>query len=398
MAAYTTDILIAGGGIAGLSASCAFGAAGFHVVCVDPVPPVTSHDAAGADLRTTAFLQPAQKFLGEAGVWERLKPHAMLLKTMRIVDAGGIDPMARVQKDFVAEDIGEDSFGYNLPNTEIRAALLERIDELETVSFRPGVKLERLVARPSGANVVLSDGGTVDARLVIGADGRDSRVRSVLGIGVRRHDFGQSALTFAVTHDLPHRNVSTEVHRSGGPFTLVPLPDHEGRPSSAVVWMETDSNARCLLSMDQSSFERAATERSAGVQGPLTLITRRTAWPIISQIAHRFYGLRAALVAEAAHVMPPIGAQGLNTSLRDLHSLLHLSCDAPDRIGEPTMLKRYHRSRFPDVAARIAGVSALNQASMATYQPLRDARAAGLQVIHALEPLRRSLMRLGIGG
>ena len=197
------------------------------------------------------------------------------------------------------------------------------------MSFRPGVKLERLLARPSSAGVVLSDGSTIDARLVIAADGRDSQVRSTLGIGCWRHAFGQSALTFAVAHESPHGNMSTEVHRSGGPFTLVPLPDHEGRPSSAVVWMETDSRAERLLSMDQAPFERAATERSAGAQGPLTLITRRTVWPIASQIAHRFYGPRTAFVAEAAHVMPPIGAQGLNTSLRDLRSLLQLSCDAP---------------------------------------------------------------------
>ena len=397
MAADTTDILIAGGGIAGLSASCAFGAAGFRVVCVDPVLPVTCRDAPGADLRSTAFLQPARRFLREAGVWERLKPHAVSLKTMRIVDAGGIESAARVQKDFAAGDIGEESFGYNLPNTRIRAALLERIDELDTVNFRPGVKLERLLTQPSSAGVVLSDGSKLDARLVIAADGRDSQVRSALGIGRWRHAFGQSALTFAVTHEAPHGNVSTEVHRSGGPFTLVPLPDHEGRPSSAVVWMETGSRAERLSGMDQAPFEQAATERSAGAQGPLTLVTRRTVWPIVSQIAHRFYGPRTGLVAEAAHVMPPIGAQGLNTSLRDLNSLLRLSCDAPGRIGEPAMLRRYHCSRYPDVATRIVGVSALNRASMVTHRPLRDARAAGLELIYALGPLRKSLMRLGLG-
>ncbi|MEM9208728.1 MAG: FAD-dependent monooxygenase [Pseudomonadota bacterium] len=393
----STDILVAGGGIAGLSASCAFGASGFNVVCVDPVLPPTNRDAVGADLRTTAFLRPAQRLLCEAGVWQRLRPHATPLKTMRIVDAGGTGPRERLRKDFEADDIDESLFGYNLPNTQIRASLLERLEELETVKFHAGLSVDALTVEPNAVNVRLSDGSEVESRFIVAADGRDSYVRQTLNIGVRRYDFRQSALTFAVSHDKPHRNVSIEVHRSGGPFTLVPLPDHAGRPSSAVVWMESHETARRLAALDQATFERAATKRSANVLGPLTLLTRRTSWPIVSQLANRFYGPRTALVAEAAHVMPPIGAQGLNTSLKDLQRLLALARQTPDRIGEADMLKRYNRSRFPEVAARMAGVSVLNQASMTSLRPLRDARALGLQLIHTVGPVRKTLMRLGLG-
>lgn len=392
-----TDIVIAGGGIAGLSAAAAFGALGFRVNCVDPMPPVTDRDADGADLRTTAFLQPAQAFLNEAGVWTHLAPHATALSTMRILDAGGAEPVERVRRDFEAEDISEAAFGYNLPNYLIRKALLDRLSELPTVDFRPGVGLTRLTARTAEAKVALSDGSSLLAKLVVGADGRNSACRAALGIGVRTHDFGQRALTFAVTHDLPHGNVSTEVHRTGGPFTLVPLPDYAGRPSSAVVWMETEANAQALLALDEDAFNAAATERSAGVQGPLTLVTRRTSWPIISQLADRFYGARTALVAEAAHVMPPIGAQGLNTSLKDLHALLDLCRQAPHEIGNVAMLEAYQKARYTDVATRTLGVSALNKTSIAGPQMVRDLRAAGLKAIHDIAPIRRSLMKLGIG-
>ncbi len=397
MDTISTDILISGGGVAGLSAAAAFGAAGFDVTCTDPAPPVTDGAAKGADLRTTAFLKPAQDFLAAAGVWPMLAPHATALQTMRIVDAGGEDPVARVSRDFNADDVTDGPFGYNLPNWMIRRVLLDRLEQLPNVRFIPGVATSRLTARTAEALAGLSDGSRVRARMAIAADGRDSPTREALGIKVKRMDFGQRALTFAVHHAAPHGNVSTEIHRTGGPFTLVPLPDHEGQPCSAVVWMETEENAQTLLALSNTDFEAAATARSAGLYGALKLATHRTSWPIISQIADRFDGPRTALVAEAAHVVPPIGAQGLNMSLADLSALLELSQAAPEQIGNAEMLSRYSRARYGDVRARVLGVSALNRASMATPAPIRNARALGLKVLHDISPLRNKLMRLGLG-
>ncbi len=151
--------------------------------------------------------------------------------------------------------------------------------------------------------------------------------------------YGQKALAFAVTHPIPHDNVSTEIHRSGGPFTLVPLPDLNGMPSSAVVWMEEGPEVQRLAALPQAEFEAAMNARSCCLLGPLTLASRRTVWPIISQIAERMYAERIALVAEAAHVVPPIGAQGLNMSLGDMRVLLELAEAAPDRLGDAAMLE-----------------------------------------------------------
>ncbi|MGR3492283.1 MAG: FAD-dependent monooxygenase [Shimia sp.] len=395
--AEDTHILISGGGVAGLTAACAFGAAGFKVVCVDPMPPVTDRSADGADLRTTAFLAPARALLEDAGIWPHLMPHATPLATMRIVDAGGAAPEARVLRDFESGDIGQPEFGYNLPNTAIREGLLARLAELPNVDFRPGVATEHVLARSEAPRVRLSDGTTLTPHMIIAADGRASPVRKALGIGVRTMRFGQTALTFAVAHDVPHGDVSTEIHRTGGPFTFVPLAPHEGRPCSAIVWMEPDAEAARLLDLDDAAFEAEATTRSAGLFGDLTLVTRRTSWPIISQLADRFYGPRTALIAEAAHVMPPIGAQGLNTSLADITALLQLSKQDPERIGQPVMLRAYHRKRFAEVKTRVLGVSALNRVSMATPQVVRDARAAGIKLLHDVAPVRKGLMRLGMG-
>lgn len=391
------DILISGGGVAGLTAAAVFGSAGFSVLCVDPAPPITERDAEGADLRSTAFLQPAQALLDRAGLWERLAPHAAPLQVMRIVDAGGPTPEPRQTKDFNAADLSELPFGWNLPNWLLRREMVARLDALDNVTFRPGTATASVFTRESEAKMRLSDGSGVRAKLVIAADGRNSPVREGAGIDVKTIRYGQKALAFAVTHPIPHENISTEIHRSGGPFTLVPLPDYFGMPSSAVVWMEEGPEALRLAQLDVPAFEEAMNMRSCLLYGPLSLASRRTVWPIISQIAQRMSAERIALVAEAAHVVPPIGAQGLNMSLGDMRVLLELAEAAPDQLGSRAMLDTYHRRRHWEVQARFTGIDALNRASMVSSQPLRDLRAAGLNVIYGLAPVRRTMMQLGLG-
>lgn len=388
------DILVSGGGIAGLIAAAAFGARGFSTICVDPAPPITDEAAEGADLRTTAFLTPSVALLRRIGLWDRLAPHATPLQVMRIVDAGGATPAPRLTREFNAAEIGDQPFGWNLPNWLLRREITARLAEMDNVRFQPGTGTAAVLARDTGALVTLTDGRRIQARLLVGADGRNSPVRQALGIGVRTFRYGQKALAFAVTHEVPHENVSTEIHRSGGPFTLVPLPDRGGKPCSAVIWMENGREVARLAALPPDAFAAEMNARSAGVLGRLTLETRLTQWPIISQIADRFTGPRTALIAEAAHVVPPIGAQGLNMSLTDLSSLLDLSGDDP---GNPDGLTAFDRARRPEAFARLLGIDALNRASQASLRPLRDLRAAALGGLYGIAPVRRLMMRAGLG-
>lgn len=394
---FDCDILISGGGVAGLTAAAAFGAEGFRVICVDPAPPVTERDAEGSDLRTTAILQPARALLDRAGLWDRYAPHAAPLQIMRIVDAGGETPTPRVVREFNAADISDQPFGWNLPNWLLRRELVARLFDMPNVDFRPGTGTEHLFTREAEARVRLTDGSTIRTRLVVACDGRASPMREAAGIPVKTLRYGQKALAFAVTHPEPHDNVSTEIHRTGGPFTLVPLPDWQGSPSSAVVWMEEGPKAVTLLEMEADAFEAALNERSCGILGRLRLASRRTIWPIISQEAERMTGERLALMAEAAHVVPPIGAQGLNMSLADLRALLDLACARPEGLGDRAMLDAYHTARIGDIRLRVQGIDLLNRASMVSAQPLRDARAAGLNALYSLAPVRRTLMQMGLG-
>lgn len=391
------DILISGGGIAGLTAAAAFGTAGFGVICVDPNPPVTDGAAEGADLRSAAMLQPARLLLERAGLWDALAPHAAPLQVMRIIDAGGAVAAPRVTKEFDAIEISDQPFGWNFPNWLLRREMLARLDALDTLDFRAGVGTKQLFTREGGAKVTLSDGTRVQTKLVIAADGRNSPMRAAAGIGVQTQRYGQKALVFAVTHPIPHENVSTEIHRTGGPFTLVPLPDRDGMPCSAVVWIDDGRLAQDRQNMAVETFEEAASTRSCYHFGPLTLASRRQVWPIITQHAERLSAERLALIAEAAHVMPPIGAQGLNMSLADIATLLDLAEERRAGLGDAAMLEAYHKARYGDITLRVRGIDLLNRASQASSTIARDARAAGLGALYGAAPVRKLLMQMGLG-
>jgi len=391
------DVLVSGGGVAGLAAAAAFGSAGFSVICTDPTAPVTDREAAGADHRSTAFLHPSIPVLQAAGLWDRLAPHAAPLQVMRIVDAGGPVAEPRVIKDFDAAEISDQPFGWNLPNWLLRREMVARLAELPNVTFLPGVATARILTRDAEALATLSNGQHIRARLIVAADGRASTVREQAGIGVKTTRYGQKALAFATTHPVPHNNVSTEIHRSGGPFTLVPLPDLDGQPSSAIVWMETGAEVARLAALPVAEFEAAMNERSCGILGPLTLRSARTVWPIITQVADRMIATRIALMAEAAHVMPPIGAQGLNMSLADLAVLIDLAVADPTGLGGDAMLQAFEKKRHLEVKARLAGIDLLNRTSMLGEPFLRDLRAGALNALYSLGPVRKALMKAGLG-
>ena len=392
-----TDILIAGAGVAGMTAAARLASEGFAVTLVDRAPPPAA--GADADLRTTAFLQPAVETFRRAGAWSAMGADAEAIWTMRLIDAGGARNAARETVDFDSAEVGERPFGWNVTNAGARQALLARLDALG-VAVRAPAPVEAVTAREDAAFVRLADGGAVRARLVIGADGRDSGVRRLAGVSARRWSYGQKALVFAVSHPRPHGGVSTEVHRTGGPFTLVPMPDRDGRHMSSVVWMVPDAEADRLQALDADGFAAALNARGLDILGRLEPVGPMAVWPIIGQIAGAMVAKRVALIAEAAHVIPPIGAQGLNMSLADLEDLaqrLVAARQAGRDIGDAALLGAFQRRRYPETAARVAGVDALNRAAKAEAQPLRDLRRLGLSVIGRTPLTRRLAMKIGMG-
>ncbi|MEM0991232.1 MAG: FAD-dependent monooxygenase [Pseudomonadota bacterium] len=388
-----TDIAIAGGGIAGLTAACRFGAEGLRVDVVDPAPA----DATTIDRRTTAFLQPAIETLQRAGAWSAMAEGGAAMDVMRIVDAGGRVRQPRETADFTGAETAFGSFGVNIPNTLARQALIERLAEMPNVSLHQGRAVTGLLARSEHVVLTLSDEQRLAARLAVAVDGRDSTLRQLARVGRQRWEYGQKALVFTVSMDQPHDHISTEIHRTGGPLTLVPMPDHAGAPAASIVWLMPARRADDLADLDDAALSTELTAETMGLFGRLRVSSPRGVFPIISQVAHRLRAERVALVAEAAHVMPPIGAQGLNTSLSDIEHLAKL-VQGSDDPGSDRVLARYEARQMPLILAKVAGIDALNRAVLTESQPLRDIRALGLAAVNRIAPLRRFAIKAGMGG
>ena len=393
------DILIVGAGLAGLSAGVLLAREGFSVVAIDRAAP-----APESDLRTTALLEPAIQTLRDAGAWERLEGVAAPLKAIRLIDARSRDAAdaVKAQADFAAAEIDRAIFGANVSNADLKQALLAEASATEGLELVAPARLSQLLLRQDKVVATLEDGRAIQARLAVGADGRSSAVRKAAGVSAFHHDYAQNALVFVVAHEAPHEDVSAEILAEGGPYTLVPFtPDPEtGSPRSSVVWMEGRARAARLMALADAEFEAAAQQRSLDLLGRLTLVSRRASWPVATVLANRFHARRTALIAEAAHVSPPIGAQGLNMSLGDaavLRDLLREAKAAGRDIGSESVLSRLTRRRYPDVAARLATTAALNTAAIGSLQAIRDLRRAGLSLIHVVPPLKKAAMRFGLG-
>ncbi|MEO1774125.1 MAG: FAD-dependent monooxygenase [Pseudomonadota bacterium] len=399
MTEIETDILVAGGGIAGLAATARLAAEGFRTLCVDPRPQMPDSD----DRRTTAFLMPAVATFEAAGAWAGMAAGATPLNTMRIVSseggARGVPGRPRSVTDFNAAEIGDRPFGYNVANAEARRALLGAIATTEGAEVIEGVAVARVLRQSSGAVATLSDGRRIAAPLVVAADGRDSRLRRAAGISARRWQYGQRALVFTVTHDQPHENVSTEIHRPGGPLTLVPMPDHDGRPCSSVVWLNDAALSTTLAALDDEALAARLRADTMDLFGPFEILGPRAHWPIIGQLAMRLVARRLALVGETAHVIPPTGAQGANMSLADIDALTRVLAEARRRgqdIGDPSVLAGYQRARWPETAARVGGIDVLNRFVDTPFAPAAALRREVLATVGRIGPLRQAVMRLGL--
>jgi 2-octaprenyl-6-methoxyphenol hydroxylase len=373
--------IIAGGGPAGLAAAALLARDGVSTALVAP--------PAMDDPRTVALMQPSIQLLRFLDLWPGdLLANTAPLRKLRIIDNTGA-LLAAPKLEFDSRDMALEAFGWNIPLQLLLPALRQRAVDLGVLFIEASATGSKSTS--DAIEVTLSNGNTLSAEVALAGDGANSALRRAAGIAVDTWNYDQTAIATSFAHSMGHNDISTEYHKCAGPFTTVPLPD--GR--SSLVWMERPARAEILMAMADKELAAEIQIQTHGELGLISGIGPRKAFPMKGLVARQFASNRTILIGEAAHVVPPIGAQGLNMSLRDAALAADLILANSDA-GSTGIMADYNATRRAEVLPRQQVIDFMNKSLLAGFLPMEIARAAGLAALHYVPLLKHFAMRHGL--
>jgi 2-octaprenyl-6-methoxyphenol hydroxylase len=376
-----TKVVVVGAGPAGLAAAALLAHEGVACVLVGPEAP--------EDPRTMALMSPSIRLLERIGVWSGvLSGSCAPLRHLHIFDDTG-NMIEAPELRFAASELGLEAFGYNVPLVQLVPALREVL--AKGSAGRIVAKVARVDISEASIALVTDAGQTITAQAAIAADGARSMLREAAGIAAHNWSFDQDAMVANFDHSGPHNDTSTEWHRQGGVFTTVPLP---GKRSS-LVWLDKPAEIARLMALPLADLAKEIQLAGHGALGLISNVTQPRSFPMRGVSAERYGARRVFLVGEAAHVFPPVGAQGLNMSLRDIGHAVELIRDSADP-GSPEVLENYDKRRRPDIEPRQLAISAVNHTLLAESVAPHALRALGLRVMSLVPPLRDYVMHEGL--
>jgi 2-octaprenyl-6-methoxyphenol hydroxylase len=374
-------VIVAGAGPAGLAAAALLAKEGIATALVAPAPV--------EDPRTVALMQPSIQLLRYLEIWpESLEALTAPLRKLRIIDDTGSLFLAP-NLEFESQELNLEAFGWNVPLGLLLSTLRKRAEDLGVVF----IEATATGARTSGdaIHITLSNIYEISASLCLAADGANSAMRKAAGIATETWSYDQTAIATSFTHSMDHGNVSTEYHKSAGPFTTVPLPENH----SSLVWMERPARAEALMAMSESELAAEIQIETHGELGLISNLGPRKSFPMKGLTARQFARDRVMLIGEAAHVVPPIGAQGLNMSLRDAALAADLIVASKDA-GSDSLMAEYNALRRAEVLPRQQLIDLMNKSLLLGLLPLEGARALSLSALHYLGPMKRFIMEHGL--
>ncbi len=387
------DVAIIGAGAAGLATACAMALEDLNIICFDKTFGFDGQKT--GDTRTIALLQNSVYLLQNLGVWEDCLPFAEPLNIMKVIDDTGRFPPVP-DASFDASELGTDPFGYNIANDRLVSILAQHARRTPNITLFETDHVAHIENLATKAIVTPFEGQPVTASLVVGADGANSLARRSADITTTDWSYNQTAIACWFSHSLPHKNISTEFHRTSGPLVLVPMQGNK----CGLVWVETPEQAKRLLALDEKGFKQHLNDAIHGTLGELLDVSKRSSFPLSGLVANRFGKGRTVLVSHAAHVLPPIGAQGLNLGLRDAAMIADIACKAHIRAMDPggaEIIAQYDELRRADIMSRTFTVDFLNRSLIdGWFPPLQATRAIGVQLLKLIPPLRKAVMREGI--
>ena len=386
----TADVVIVGGGPAGLSLAAALGGAGLAVVVVDAEAPGVKLDAA-YDGRTSAIAHGSKRVLDTIGVWARLAPDAESIREIRVSDGP-----SRLFLHYDHAELGTDPLGYIVENTAIRRALYAHLDAMPGVRVLAPARVVSLERGNARARATLDDGRVVAAPLAVAADGRRSPTRRGAGIATTEWRYNQTGIVCTVSHEKPHRGVAHERFLPAGPLAFLPMAGNR----SSIVWTERDELVPALLALDDDAFSREIERRFGAWLGRVRVVGGRWSYPLALTHAERYVAPRLALLGDAARAIHPIAGQGFNLGLRDVAALAEVVVDAVRLgldAGDASALARYERWRRVDSMALLVATDCLNRLFSNAFPPVRLIRDLGLAAVGQVPPLRRFFMRHAMG-
>ncbi len=391
---HDTDIAIVGGGLNGPALALALAQTGLSVTVIDALPETVRKNAA-FDGRSYALALASIRLLAAIGIWDRVRDKAQPMLEIKVSDGRAGEGPSPFFLHFDHAEIEEGPMGHMLEDRFLRRAFLD------AMAGSPGITQIRdtVIAQQAdaqGARLTLASGDTVQARMIVGSDGRASGTARRAGIRRTGWDYGQTALVAAIEHDLPHHGIAHQFFMPPGPLAILPLPGNV----SSIVWSESDQTARDFAALDDADFLKVLRPRFGDFLGDIRLRGKRYTYPLNLTLANSLVAPRVALIGDAAHGLHPIAGQGLNAGLRDVGALAQVIDEARHRGEDFTaadVLARYQQWRRFDTAALALVTDATNRLFSNDNPLLRLGRDLGMGALNAWPRLRRGFIREAAG-